>query len=159
MYKALDSRDYIIAQLERKLENNLNFEIENKDDQVNQLLVEVEDAKKEISSLKHTISEQHIIINEYTVDNETLREDKKRLQEQIQCQHGVLEVQKKKLSAAEEKSGDVIRRQKDDTDLQYKLELENQRYEKRERTQTYILINRDAQINHHLLPIQIKRSD
>ena len=102
--------------MERKLENSLNFEIENKDEQVNQLLLEVEDVKKEISSHKLTISEQDVIISQYSTDNETLKEDKRRLEEQIQCQHGVLEIQKKKLSAAEKLSGDVRRRQRDDTD-------------------------------------------
>ena len=129
LYRALDDRDYIIAQLERKLENNDDFKREGQEERYEQLVSDYENARKEISDSKHTISELDAIINQYSVENETLKEDKRQLEKQIQSQHGVLEVQKKKLFAAERRSDDVKRRQRGDTDEQYRLELENQRYE------------------------------
>jgi predicted nucleic acid-binding Zn-ribbon protein len=128
LYKALDNRDNIIAQLERKLEDNHDFETGSKDGEYNQLLSEAEDAKREITEYRHTISELNVIVNQCNIENESLKEDKKELEEQIQSQYGVLEVQKKKLFETIQRSDEVKRRQRNDTDEQYNLELENQRY-------------------------------
>lgn len=124
----MDNRDYVIAQLERKLENTKNeVETERKEKNHYSLKQELEDTKKEASNLRQTIVELRYLVDQYNAENDILNEDKRQLEEQIQSQQDVLDLQKKEILATKEIYGDVKKRQRDDIEEQYKLELENKR--------------------------------
>ncbi len=126
----MDDRDYVISQLERRLETGQDFEtdsVANKQQNHNELVIELEDTKKELSNCRHTITELRFIVDQYGADNEVLKEDRKQLEEQIHSQQGVLDLQKKKLFVAKQRTDDVKRKQRDGTDDLYRLELDNER--------------------------------
>jgi hypothetical protein len=130
----LDDRDYIISQLENRLENsNVIEREENIDDRHKELLIEVEVSRKEVSDCRHTISKLHHAVDQYTLENDVLGEDKRQLEKQIQSQTVVLEKQNKKILLAEKSSDDVKRRQRNDIGDHYRLELENKRCVLREK--------------------------
>jgi len=114
--------------LERKLENTKN-EVDTERKEKNHYLLEqeLEDTRKEASNLRQTIVELRYLVDQYNAEIDILNEDKRQLEEQIQSQQDVLDLQKKEILATKEIYGDVKKRQRDDIEEQYKLELENKR--------------------------------
>ena len=123
----MDNRDYEISKLERRLANATDFDDGSKDDHIKTLEIEVDDARRETAECRQTISELQIHLKNLANDVDDLKRDKKHLEEQVESQHGVIESQKKKLAAAERQSLQNRKRYRNETDDQYRLELENQK--------------------------------
>lgn len=100
---------------------------DSKDDQIKELEEQLEDARKVATECRQIVSQHQRHLTQLKDEVDNLKKDKKLLVDQVDSQHGVIESQKKKLVTAESQSLQNRRRHRNETDEQYRLELENQK--------------------------------